>query len=50
MLLKTFVAALLVASTAFAVTANAGPVDKKPGPATEYYMDRASQSHDNGGN
>ena len=45
---KTFLAALVLASTAFAVTANAGPRDKQA-PATEYYMERASQNHDNGG-
>ena len=49
--MKTLVAALVLASTAFALTAsaNARPGDKQSAPTTEYYMERASQNHDNGG-
>ena len=48
---KTLIAALLVVSTAFALTgaASAGPADKQA-PTTEFYMERASQNQDNGGN
>jgi hypothetical protein len=48
---KTLVAALVVVSTAFALTssASARPTEKQA-PATEFYMERASQNHDNGGN
>jgi hypothetical protein len=47
--MKTLVAALVLVSTAFALTAsaNARPGDKQ-GPTTEYYMERASQNHDSG--
>jgi hypothetical protein len=46
--MKTLIAALVLASTAFALTAtaNAGPRDKQV--PTEYYMERASQNHDGG--
>jgi hypothetical protein len=47
--MKTLIAALVLASTAFALTApaNARPGDKQKVHA-EYYMERASQNHDNG--
>ena len=45
-MLKTFIAALIVASaaSAFVSKAYAGPT----GQPTPYYMERASQVHDNG--
>jgi hypothetical protein len=48
-MLKTIIAALIVASAATALTskANAGPTGQ---PASVYYIERASQNHDNGGN
>jgi len=50
MFTKPIIAALIVASAALALTtkANAGP-GAQQAPATVYYMDRASQNHDNGG-
>jgi len=46
---KTIIAALIVASAAFALgaPANARPGEKQA-PATEFYLDRASQNHDSG--
>jgi hypothetical protein len=46
-MLKTFIAALIVASaaSAFVSKAYAGPTGQV---ATPYYMERASQNHDNG--
>jgi hypothetical protein len=48
--MKTLIAALILASTAFALTAsaNARPAEKQA-PTTEFYIERASQNHDNGG-
>jgi len=48
--MKTLIAALVLASTALALvpSANARPGEKQA-PTTEYYMERASQNHDNGG-
>ena len=46
-MLKTFIAALVLASAAFTATANAGPSGQ---PETSHYFERASQNHDNGGN
>jgi hypothetical protein len=46
-MLKTIIAALIVASaaTALASKANAGPTGQ---PEATYYIDRASQNHDGG--
>ena len=46
-MLKTFIAALVLASAAFTATAIAGPGGQ---PETSFYFERASQNHDNGGN
>ena len=48
--MKTLIAALVFASTAsaLAASANARPVEKQV-PTTVFYMERASQNHDNGG-
>jgi len=46
-MLKTFIAALVLVSAAFTVTANAGPSVQ---PETSHYFERASQNHDTGGN
>jgi len=52
MLTKTLIAALIVASTAvsFATKASAGPGAQAPTQGETFYMNRASQNHDNGGN
>jgi hypothetical protein len=50
---KTIIAALIVASAAisFATKASAGPgAQQAPTGSESYYMNRASQNHDNGGN
>jgi hypothetical protein len=50
---KTIIAALVVASAAVALTTkvNAGPRPQAaPTSHDAYYIDRASQNHDNGGN
>jgi hypothetical protein len=50
---KTIIAALVVASAAVALTTkvNAGPrAQTAPTSHDAYYIDRASQNHDNGGN
>ena len=47
-MLKTLIAALVVASAAFTTVATAGP--RGQAPESLYYIDRASQNHDNGGN
>ena len=50
---KTIIAALVVASAAVALTTkvNAGPIGQAaPTSHDAYYIDRASQNHDNGGN
>ena len=47
--MKTLIAALVLVSTAFALTA---PANAHPGEqvaTTEFYLERASQNHDNGG-
>jgi hypothetical protein len=46
----TLIGALVFGSTAFALaaSANARPVEKQV-PTTVFYMERASQNHDNGG-
>jgi len=48
--MKTLIAALVLVSTAFALTA---PANARPGErqvaTTEFYLERASQNHDNGG-
>ena len=46
--MKTLIAALVFASTASALAASARPVEKQV-PTTVFYMERASQNHDNGG-
>ena len=50
--MKTLIAAFVLASTAFALTAsaNARPEDKQRPTTESYYFERASQNHDNGGN
>jgi hypothetical protein len=51
MFTKSLIAALIVASTAIALTSKASARPEAPQtPATPSYMDRASQNHDNGGN
>lgn len=48
---KPLIAALIVASAAVALTSKASArPETQQAPATHYYMERASQNHDNGGN
>jgi len=51
MFTKSLIAALIVASAGIALTSNASArPEGQQTPATHYYMERASQNHDNGGN
>jgi hypothetical protein len=49
---KTLIAALIVASAAATLTQASARPEAKPAPTSHenFYMERASQNHDNGGN